>query len=78
MTLVLTCMVAIIVFLGILLVIEQTRNRKERAELISRIMAKSLTDFSKNTIRIPADQLDDQTVADLIAEHEAKDRVPIG
>ncbi len=70
-------MPAMIVFIGCLYVWERRQAQKERAELISRIMAKSLTDFSKNTIRIPADQLDGKTVEEIIAEHEAKDRIPV-
>lgn len=68
-------LIGVVIFLGALYVWEKIHARKERADLITRIMANSLTDYAKNVIRI-TEENKNMSVEEIM-EQISKDRVPI-
>lgn len=72
-------MAAMIVFIGGLYVWEKRETRKERADLITRIMAKSLPEYAKNVIKVSSDNAG-MTIEEAIRsveEDRANDRVSV-
>jgi len=71
-------MAGMILFLGALLVWEKWQNKKREDDLITRIMANSLTDYAKNVVKISAENTS-MTIEEAIqkAEADALDRVPV-
>ena len=72
-------MAGMIVFIGGMYVWEKLETRKERADLITRIMAKSLPEYAKNVIKVSSENAS-MTIEDAIRlaeEERAADRVSI-
>lgn len=69
-------MAGMIIFIGGLYVWEKKENKDERADLIARIMAKHLPDYSKHVMAI-TEENKELSIEDAIAKMQKDDRLPI-
>lgn len=67
-------LIGVVLYLGAMMVWEKWQNKKERADLITRIMAKHLPDYSKHYVKITEENMD-KSVEDIMAE--VQDRIPV-